>query len=396
MDTQSRAATQLLETLSFVNTLREVTGGVKVIQALLETSAKEWDNSKDANTDTHLIQGVAVSTKKSDAVHIYITKIVAQHMRSVGNRQTAWTKGTLASEHHTNIAVTNRIVAGDFQTHVDLFKIVAGRLLGYDDGLFEFALAETPRDKAEALVAYMATRFDLSDDRACALVDYLNATDFVEVMFEKEGFTNEYFLKTIGQVITYFGVPTSDGSSHLTDPFDVLDMLATESDFDSLGEASAILGVTVHTVIIDKDDPDPLATIELLKKTYGENVKIVPPLSATLQTALSTAQLSVSELTDVLRKEGEETILSFNHLNGETDVIGTEDVYPGKLPGDDDLGIVDAHREPSVSVKTTADIVPPSAVKIGDMLKDYTLAGDGEVVDYKELAQKTAFMLDKG
>lgn len=276
MDTQSRAATQLLETLSFVNTLREVTGGVNVIQALLETSAKEWANSKDANTDAHLIQGVAVSTKKSDAVHIYIAKIVAQHMRSVGNRQTAWTKGTIASEHHTNVAVSNRISAGDFPTHVDLFKMVAGRLLGYDDGLFDFALAETPRAKAEALVAYMATRFDLSDDRTKALFDYPNATDFAESMFEKEGFTNEYFLKTIGQVIAYFGVPTSDGGSHLTDPFDVLDMLATDSAFDSLDEATALLGVTVHTVILDKDDPDPAATIEFLRKTYGD-VKFVAP-----------------------------------------------------------------------------------------------------------------------
>jgi hypothetical protein len=276
MDTQSRAATQLLETLSFVNTLREVTGGVNVVQALLETSAKEWANSKDANTDVHLIQGVAVSTKKSDAIHVYIAKIVAQHMRSVGNRVTAWTKGTIASEHHTNVAVTNRMTAGDFQTHIDLFKMVAGRLLGYDDGLLDFALAETPRAKAEALVAYMATRFDLSEDRTKALFDYPNATDFTESMFEKQGFTNEYFLKTTGQVIAYFAVPTSDGGSHLTDPFDVLDMLATDSAFDSLNEAPALLGVAVHTVIIDKDDPDPVATAKYLREMYGD-IKIVAP-----------------------------------------------------------------------------------------------------------------------
>jgi hypothetical protein len=277
MDTQSRAATQLLETLSFVNTLREVTGGVNIIQALLETSAKEWLNSKDANTDIHLIQGVAVSTKKSDAVHVYIAKIVAQHMRSVGNRLTAWTKGTIASENHTNVAISNRISAGDFHTHVDLFKMVAGRLIGFDDGLIDFALAVTPREKAEALVAYMATRFDLSEDRTKALFDYPNATDFAEVMFEKQGFTNEYFLKTIGQVIAYFGVPTSDGGSHLSDPFDVLDMLATDAEFDTLDAGvDALLGVAVHTVIIDKDDPDHQATIAELRKMYG-NIKFIAP-----------------------------------------------------------------------------------------------------------------------
>jgi hypothetical protein len=367
MDTQSRAATQLLETLSFVNTLREVTGGVKIIQALLETSSKEWDNSKDANTDTHLIQGVAVSTKKSDAVHVYIAKIVAQHMRSVGNRQTAWTKGTIASEHHTNVAITNRIAAGDFQTHVDLFKIVAGRLLGYDDGLFDFALAETPRDKAETLVAYMATRFDLSDDRNCALSDYPNAIDFAEMMFEKDGFNNEYFLKTIGQVISYFANPTNDAGSHLTDPFDVIDMLATESDFDSLTSATTLLGVTVHTIILDKHDLDPEATVAELRKVYGD-VKFIAP-------------------------------------NGVLDLNSDEAPVV-------QVGVVDAHREASLTVKRIDEIVPASTVKIDAALKgeetvlgfdhrngDYKLAGDGKSVsgeapfrtvtaDYPEEAEK--------
>ena len=343
MDIESRAATQLLETLSFVNTLREVTGGVKIVQALLETSSKEWDNSKDANTDTHLIQGVAVSTKKSDAVHVYIAKIVAQHMRSVGNRQTAWTKGTIASEHHTNVAITNRIAAGDFHTHVDLFKMVAGRLLGYDDGLFDFALAETPRAKAEALVAYMATRFDLSDDRACALIDYSNATDFVEMMFEKEGFTNEYFLKTIGQVITYFAIPTSDGGSHLTDPFDVIDMLATESDFDSLTSATTLLGVAVHTIILDKHDLDPAATIAELQKVYGE-VKFVAP-NGVLDLNSDEAQ--------VVQVGGQRCVSRGN----------TAAVQPAE-----ETGIVDAHREASLTVKRIDEIVPESTVKIADQL----------------------------
>lgn len=373
MDIESRAATQLLETLSFVNTLREVTGGVKIIQALLETSSKEWDNSKDANTDTHLIQGVAVSTKKSDAVHVYIAKIVAQHMRSVGNRQTAWTKGTIASEHHTNVAITNRIAAGDFHTHVDLFKMVAGRLLGYDDGLFDFALAETPRAKAEALVAYMATRFDLSDDRSCALIDYSNAVDFVEMMFEKEGFTNEYFLKTIGQVITYFAIPTSDGGSHLTDPFDVIDMLATESDFDSLTSATTLLGVAVHTIILDKDDSDPEATVAELRKVYGD-VKFIAPNG----------------------------VLDLNSDEAPVVQVGNADAHRGNTAAvqpAEETGIVDAHREASLTVKRIDEIVPASAVKITQ--ENYALAGDGKSVsgeapfrtvtaDYPEEAEKPA------
>lgn len=326
MDTQSRAATELLETLAFVNTLREVTGGVNVVKALLETSAKEWDNSKDANTDIHLIKGVAVSTKKADAVHVYIAKIVAQHMRSVGNRQTAWTKGTIASENHTNIAVSNRITSGDFNNHVDLFKMVAGRLLGYDDGIFEFALAETPRAKAEALVAYMATKFDLSDDRDKALFDYPNAIDFAEVMFDKQGFNNEYFLKTIGQVIAYFGVPTSDGGSHLSDPFDVIDMLATDSDFDSLTSATTLLGATVHTVILDKHDLDPQATVAELRKVYGD-VKFVAPNG----------------------------VLDLNKDDGIAVQVG--------------------------AVKGVDEIVPPRVGKIGEALKDYTLAGNGVAIE---------------
>lgn len=277
MDTQSRAAVQLLEALSFVNTLRETTGGINVLHALLETSSKEWDNSKDANTDNHLIKGVHVNSKKTDAIHVYIAKIVAQHMRSVGNRLTAWTKGTIASENHTNVAVSNRVATADFTSHEQLFKMVAGRLLGYDDALIDIALAATPHTQAEALVAYMATRYDLVEDREAALAGYQNATDFVSVMLDKQGFTNEYFLKTIGQVIAYYKTPTSDEGSHLSDPFDLLDMLATDGEFDTLGEATALLDVQVHTVIIDKDDPDPASTIAELRKVYGEHVKIVTP-----------------------------------------------------------------------------------------------------------------------
>jgi len=320
MDTQSRAATQLLEALSFVNTLRETVGGINVVHALLETSAKEWANAKDASTDNHLIKGVAVSTKKSDAVHIYIAKIVAQNMRSVGNRLTAWTKATVGSENHTNVAVSNRISAGDFNEHTDLFKMVAGRLLGYDDGIIAFAMAETPRAKAEALVSYLATRFDLTENRETALTEYLGAIDLFEAMFEKNGFTNEYYLKTIGRVIAYYHSPVSEGTVLLDNPFDLLDMLATDAPFDSLSEAITTLGV-VHTVIIDKDDPDPQATIAELRKIYGAVVYVAPngvvdlnldeptavqvgvvsPLPDDVRQLLSTAQLSVPQVVEAMR-----------------------------------------------------------------------------------------------
>jgi hypothetical protein len=278
MDTQSRAATQLLETLSFVNTLRETTGGVNVLHALLETSSKEWENSKDANTDTHLIKGVHVNSKKTDAIHVYIAKLVAQHMRSVGNRLTAWTKATIASENHTNVAVSNRVATADFDNHQQLFKMVAGRLMGYDDAVIDIALADGPRARAEALVAYLATRFDLAEDRNAALEGYASAVEMFEVMFDGTGFTPEYFLKTIGQVIAYYKAPVTEGTILLDNPLDLLDALATDSQYDNLLScADALLGVSVHTVILDKDDADPVGTIAEVRKIFGENVKIVTP-----------------------------------------------------------------------------------------------------------------------
>lgn len=301
MDTQSRAATQLLETLSFVNTLREVTGGIKIVQALLETSSKEWDNAKDANTDNHLIKGVAVSTIKSDAVHIYIAKIVAQNMRSVGNHLTAWSKATVASENNTNVAISNRIAADVFHDHLDLFKMVGVRLLGYDEGVITLAAATTPREKATALVSYMATRYDLTENHDTALVEYLGSIDMFEAMFEKDGFTNEYFLKTIGQVIAYYHSPVSEGTVLLDNPFDMLDMLATDSPFDNLGDVAAMLGAGVVTVIIDKDDQDPVGTIKHVKELYGNNVQVVSPLSDEMRQLLSTSQLSVPQLVEAMR-----------------------------------------------------------------------------------------------
>jgi hypothetical protein len=277
MDDKTQAATQMLEQLSFVNVLRDTLGSAKVIAALRDTSNKEWDNCKDANTGDHLIKGIFQSTQKGDAVRIYIAKVMAQYMRSVGARANAWTKNTIAAENFTNTSISNRISAAEFQEADELFKIVATRLIGFDDGVIDFVVAKTPKAKAEALVVYLASRFDLAESPEKAAEHYAGIIDLFSVKFEGDGFDELYFLKTVGQVISYYSYSVGE-ELKLTNPFDVLEMLESEADYGNIGEMGTVLAGGPIEVIIDKDDPDPQVTIDHVRAQWANlDVRVVMP-----------------------------------------------------------------------------------------------------------------------
>lgn len=200
-----------MDHMTFATALRDAVGGAKVIQALYETSQKEWNNCFDANDpDSHLIKGVFTSLQKSDAVRVYISKLVAQYMKSIGTRVTAWTKGTIASENFTNVAITNRISATQFETNYDLFKIVATRLLGFDDMLVDFAIVDGVKGKARTLTGYLGLRFDVAETYEDVLFKYPDAVTYFEDLLESTheaalipAFTANWFDQLFLNIATY-------------------------------------------------------------------------------------------------------------------------------------------------------------------------------------------------
>lgn len=220
--------TTMLEAVSFVTALRDVVGGIAVIKMLHETSLVEWNNSVEAGTENHLIKGIFQSTKKGDAIKIYVAKIVTQYMKSVGVRLNTWTKNTVASENQTNQAIVNRIAATEFQTNEELFKLVVTRLMGFDDDIVDAALTDVGRGYANLVVKYLGSKYELFDEQADFITIYTDAIDFVEKKLSEGGFNNDYFEKAITNIITYYQWTVKDGENYIRDYWDLLAMFETE------------------------------------------------------------------------------------------------------------------------------------------------------------------------
>lgn len=224
MQANEQAQNLLLDHLAFVVDIRDTLGSLNVLQALLTTSKKEWDNCRDDSDDSHLIKNVTLGSKKTDAVRVYVAKLVAQYLRSNGVRTTAWTKATISGDHSTNVAITNRITNIVFKDHVELFKLVMGRLLGFDEAIIDLALVSSPKEKAKLLVAFIATRFDLAEDRAKALEVYGGAVEYFEQKFEEETFTPGFFIQASASAIAYYSSDFGTAAP-VTDKFDTMQML---------------------------------------------------------------------------------------------------------------------------------------------------------------------------
>ena len=215
-------AVTLTSHLAFINRMQEAVGAAVVIKALHLTSKKEWDNCFDANTQDHLIKGVFTSTKKSDAIRVYIAKLIAQYMKSIGVRATAWTKVTIASENTTNVAISNRIAATEFQDNNELFKLVATRLMGFDDALVDFALAENNKEKAYWLAGYLAAQFDLVETIAEISQKYPDAVGYFEQRFDEGRMTPASFLSDFQLLNEYIDGLDMSGSMVGADVFDFM------------------------------------------------------------------------------------------------------------------------------------------------------------------------------
>lgn len=211
------------EQLAFVLALRDAVGSFNVLGALLSTSREQWDKMTDANDpDIHLIKGVGVSSVKTDAIYTYIAYIVKHYMVSDGVRATAWTKNTIASDNFTNKSVSNIVAAKTFDDHTELFKIVATRLLGFDDALLDTLLQGDYTKKAELLVVYLASRFNMGEVKEEILKRYSYEVSYFAGMFENMGFSEEYYESQIDKTLAHFVSPPVDDEPYIFNHFSLL------------------------------------------------------------------------------------------------------------------------------------------------------------------------------
>lgn len=292
---------QRLAYISFVSRMHEVLGSMNVIKALAALSEEQWNRSFDTNTEEHLIRGVFSSPQKSDAVRIYIAKLMKVHLNSIGNRVCAWTKDTIAGENATNVAISNRIAATEFKSSYELFQLVATRLMGYDDMLIKLALAEDASTKTKLLMNYVSSLYDLSVPDKCATEIYIDQAVRIEGLLVTDALTTDYVLEHINQVGRFF----KDLDEVVVNLWDLFETLSYEIEAEAVTGASGLdkyldyAFAPVVGVLLDKNDPDPLGTIKAARKAFFE-------AHPKYLTAVSEPCLSMPELVDALRKAANE------------------------------------------------------------------------------------------
>ena len=210
-----------LDYTTFIGRLREVVTGANVIKALYNVSEEEWRRSVDLDSGNHLIQNIFTSPQKSDAVRAYIARLINAHMISLGAHLTTWTKDTIAGENATNIAISNRIAAVEFQNNEELFTLICGRLMGYDESLIRFSLTEDTGRRARILVDYLSGQFDLSIQGSVSHEMYMDQAAVLAEMLEDASFTAEFFTGHIYHASKFF--ETFDGV--MMNHWDLFEML---------------------------------------------------------------------------------------------------------------------------------------------------------------------------
>lgn len=211
-----------LDQVSFVLALRDVVGGINVLRSLLDVSKERWSKFTNADTGEHLIKGVAVSTVKTDAVYTYISYIIKTYMQSRGVRTTAWTKNTISGENFTNKAISNITAAHTFETHEELFKVIATRLIGFDDALVDMAVAADNYEVAKNIAIYLGSRFDVIDTLEGAEDRLAQQIGFFSALLDVNGFTPEFFETKIKEAQIHFDTPADDDHFHIFDPMRLL------------------------------------------------------------------------------------------------------------------------------------------------------------------------------
>lgn len=178
-----------LKALSIVTRFNDIVGNSFILKNLYQYSATEWKRFESENGVSHLIKGVKSTSAKTDAIKVYISKLVALYMNSKGPNLATWSKETISGENDLTMAVINRIGTTLIESNEQLFEMVAVRLLGFDKALVELVYGHRsilPTDiDASQVVSYLATQYDDVEDgeKAKAYLDEvifsLNKVDFV-------------------------------------------------------------------------------------------------------------------------------------------------------------------------------------------------------------------------
>lgn len=167
-----------LKALSIVTRFNDIVGNSFILKNLYEYSETEWKRFESENGQSHLIKGVKSTSAKTDAVKIYISKLIALYMNSKGPNLSTWSKDTIAGENDITMAIINRIGTTLFESNVELFTIVATKLMGFDKALVELAIGSEDHIKdVQRLVVYLGTSFDDVEDAKAAEV-YLDDVVF--------------------------------------------------------------------------------------------------------------------------------------------------------------------------------------------------------------------------
>lgn len=212
----------ILDGIAMVSTLREAAGAVVVLQSLLEVSQNEWKRSYGANNGQHLIKDNTIGSLKSDAIFTYISKIAKTYLSAEGIRSTAWTKNTISSENFTTKTISGILAGSDIQSHEELFRPVATRLLGFDDQLVEAAIAGDSLTRSRAIVTYLAGRFDLSQSKEDILDLYDREIHFIDSLLITQSLTPDFYIDKIRRITDYLNSTLEHGDPHITNPLSLL------------------------------------------------------------------------------------------------------------------------------------------------------------------------------
>lgn len=272
-----------LDYLSFILRLRSAMKGETLLKVLFEQSEKEWNNSVDGSTGRHLIKDVYVTRDKTDAVRIYIAKLIKLHMASESTDLTAWTKDTLASENATNLAISNRIAAVQFKSNRDLFILVVTRLMGYDDSLVKFALSSDENLRAKLLVNFLSEQFNLTsgDTQSCKL--YIDQTVQLAALLKTRGLTADFFSAHVLKHADLININSNfwDVFYTINEAIEVsVEVEGTNELYDELSAPTVTAeGTAIEAFVVEihPDDTDILATIEICTQNYTNLLIILPP-----------------------------------------------------------------------------------------------------------------------
>ena len=148
-----------LRALSIISRFNDIVGNLNVLRSYHKVSNTEWDNCRNISTNAHLIQGVKVTSYKTDAIRGYVSKLAKLFMNSQGVNIAAWTKDSLADDNVYTVALVNRIGTKVFENNTALFKDVVVKVLGYDALLVDAALTDNNQERVEKILGYLATQY---------------------------------------------------------------------------------------------------------------------------------------------------------------------------------------------------------------------------------------------